>query len=516
LNKTKNQKGAFQVNKKIKKAIKKRKRNLAARLENDNKESIRPMFSANKAVFDMSEKISAIHCGGIGVIKELVNTLQVPEMINTRLKLLQRHKPYYESDHVLNIAYNIICGGKNLEDIELLRNNEAYLDGLGTGRIPDPTTAGDFLRRFAERDVSELMEGINDATVRMWDHTRDRRSAGYGIVDVDGKIQETFGECKEGMDISYKGVWGFSTLVTTEATSGAHLYVVNRPGNKLSQEGAGEWIDKSIDVVRRGFDKVYLRGDSAFSLTWKFDEWDEREVGFIFGYDATGNLLKKADLLGKNEWDTLERPSEEYKNRKERRKKMRVKEAVVERRGYRNLVQKNEYIGEFKYRPVKCDRDYRVIVLKKIIDVLEGQQLLFEDTRYLFYITNIEEKSAVELLRFIQGRCNHENKIEQLDNGIHALKMPAAEFIANWAYMAICMLAWNLKSWLGLIAPDVEKQREIISCEFKSFQNRLINIPCQILKAGRRIIFRFLNYNSWIEILLNISDAIRRMRFATV
>ena len=499
------------MNKRIKKVIKKRKRNLQARLENNNHETIEPVFSARRAAFDMSEKISAIHCGGIGIINELVNAVHLPEKINSELKLLKRHKPYYESDHILNMAYNIICGGRNLEDIELLRNNAAYLDGLGTDRIPDPTTAGDFLRRFSEDNVRKLMEVTNETTVEMWKKTRKKESQDHGIIDVDGKIQEIFGECKEGMDMSYKGIWGFSTLVTTEATSGAHLYVVNRPGNKLSQEGAGEWIDKSIDVVRQGFKRVYLRGDSAFSLTWKFDEWTDKGTEFIFGYDTHANLINKAEKLRKNEWQALEKTFKENKSGKERGKKERVKEAMVIKREYKNLTTKKEFISEFRYKPVKCAREYRVIVLKKIIDVTEGQRHLFEDSRYLFYITNIEDMSALEALRFIQGRCNHENKIEQLDNGIHALKMPAAEFTANWAYMVICTLAWNLKSWLGLITPDAEKKREIISCEFKSFQNRLINIPCQILKAGRRIIFRFLSYNPWIEILLNISDTIRRL-----
>jgi hypothetical protein len=512
--KQKSRKGAFQVKKRIKNIIKKRKENLTIRLENDNRENIRPEMCASMMDMDISEKVSAIHCGGIGVIHQLVNVLNIADMINERLNLLKRHKPYFESDHVLNMAYNIICGGRNIEDIELLRNNEAYLDATGAKRIPDPTTAGDFLRRFQEKDVRAFMDGMVDTTVNVWKKMMDKESRRFGIIDVDGKVQETYGECKEGMDMSYKGLWGFSTLVTTEATSGAHLYVVNRPGNKLSQEGAGEWIDKSIEAVKRGFERVYLRGDSAFSLTTKFDEWTRQGVGFIFGYDVRQNLIKMADLLGKNEWRPIERPK--LRGRKNRRKKARVKDAMIEKREYRTIKQKNEYVGEFSYQPVKCKKSYRVIALKKIVDVTKGQQYLFEDVRYMFYITNIHDMSAIDLLHFIRGRCDHENKIEQLDNGIHALKMPAAEFMANWAYMAVCALAWNLKSWLALCLPDAEKRRKIIACEFKSFQNWIINIPCQILKTGRRIVYRFLNCNLWIEVIFTAFDTLKRMRFAPV
>ena len=185
------------------------------------------------------------------------------------------------------------------------------------------------------------------------------------------------------------------------------------------------------------------------------------------------------------------------------------------RREYETITQKDRYVGEFRYKPVKCEKEYRVIALKKIVDVTKGQQLLFEDCRYLFYITNIYDMSAANLLHFIHGRCNHENKIEQLSNGIHALKMPAAEFTANWAYMVISSLAWNLKSWMGLLMPDGVQGNKIINCEFKSFQNKMINIPCQIIKSGRKIIYRFLNYNSCIKNLLDVFQVIKRLRFSS-
>ncbi|MGC9385081.1 MAG: IS1380 family transposase [Kosmotogaceae bacterium] len=495
------------------KTIEKYKENLEKRLENNNEESATPVFSAANIEYDISGRVSAIHCGGIGLVGQLVKKIKLPEMINNRLDLLKRHKPYFESDHILNIAYNIICGGTCLEDIELLRNNVAYMDAMGTKRIPDPTTAGDFLRRFEEKDVHTVMDISNEAAQHVWETTLDEDSRQAGIIDVDGKIQETYGECKEGMDMSYKGVWGFSTLAATEATTGTHLCVVNRPGNKLSQEGAGKWIDKAIAVVQKSFNKVYLRGDSAFALTDKFDEWSGNDVGFIFGYSKWQNLLKKADLLDKDEWRNIEKPQ---KGRgKERKKKHRVKRAMVIKREYETITQKNQYVAEFRYRPTKCERDYRVIVLKKIVDVTKGQRLLFEDCQYLFYITNIMDMSPIDLLRFIRGRCNHENKIEQLDNGIHALKMPTAEFMANWAYMAICSLAWNLKSWIGLVLPDKKMGKEIIACEFKSFQNKMINIPCQILNTGRKIVYRFLNYNPYVEAIFDALYEIQRPCFSS-
>jgi len=501
------------VNKRMQETIRKRKNKISKRLKNIHEETNSPMMNTGMSSFDISEKISAIHCGGIGLVNELVNALKLPQRINSQLQLLQRRKPYYESDHVLNIAYNIICGGKNLEDIELLRNNEPYLNALGATRIPDPTTAGDFLRRFQEKDVHSLMDIINDTNVIVWKKALKKKNRDYAILDIDGKIQETTGECKEKMDIAYTGVWGFSTLVMTEATTGAHLFVVNRPGNALSQEGAAEWMDKGIDVALKSFNRVCLRGDSAFSLTKKFDEWDDRGAHFIFGYDAVQNLVKIADNLRKNEWVRVEKPCVERKG-KPRKKKPRVKKAAVVRREYRSLTKKEEYCAEFSYSPTKCKKEYRVIVLKQISAVSEGQTRLFDEYRYFFYITNIKDVSPVDLLKLIRGRCNHENKIEQLDNGVHALKMPAAEFMANWAYMTICMLAWNLKSWIALLLNDKKKSSKLIACEFKRFQNTIINIPSQILCTGRRIVYRFLNYNSWIFAIFDLWRKLKLIRFS--
>lgn len=87
---------------------------------------------------------------------------------NLQLLKLKRHLPYHEQDHVLNIAYNITAGGHCLEDIELLRNDEAWLDALSAEIIPDPTTAGDFLKRFDKYAITELMEIKNTIRQKIW------------------------------------------------------------------------------------------------------------------------------------------------------------------------------------------------------------------------------------------------------------------------------------------------------------------------------------------------------------
>jgi len=124
-----------------------------------------PMLSASNIHYELADRVQGLSAGGIGAIHLLAHRTGLIEAIDSRLHLLKVHQPYHESDHVLNIAYNALCGGTCLEDIELRRNDEVYLDALGAERIPDPTTAGDFCRRFDSVDVHTLMDAINAVRV---------------------------------------------------------------------------------------------------------------------------------------------------------------------------------------------------------------------------------------------------------------------------------------------------------------------------------------------------------------
>ena len=120
----------------------------------------RPMFGTGKIHYEVGKNIEAMSFGGIAPVHRLVTKLGLRKKIDEDLELLKVHLPYHESDHVLNMAYNVMCGGTRLEDIELLRHDIAYMNALDATLIPDPTTAGDFTRRFTEDDVITLMESI--------------------------------------------------------------------------------------------------------------------------------------------------------------------------------------------------------------------------------------------------------------------------------------------------------------------------------------------------------------------
>ncbi|MCP5116191.1 MAG: IS1380 family transposase, partial [bacterium] len=481
-----------------------------------------PMFTARNIHYELAERSRGLGPGGIGAMHQLGRRVGLIDAIDRRLHLLKVHLPYHESDHVLNIAYNILCGGDCLEDLELRRNDEVYLDALGAQRIPDPTTEGDFCRRFDALDVEILQDTLNDVRLGVW---REQPAAFFdrATIDVDGVLAETSGACKEGIGLAYNGTWGYHPLVVSLANTQEPLYLSNRSGNRPSHEGAAGYLDKAIALCRRaGFKSTLLRGDTDFSQTEQLDRWNTAGVHFVFGLNAMRNLIGKAENLPKSAWKKLRRPPKYDVKTGPRQRPTNVKEQIVVAKDYKNIKLQREQVASFAYRPTACEQTYRVVVLRKDLAVEQGQLRLFDDVRYFFYITNLPAASPAEVVFEANGRCNQENLLEQLRNGARALRMPVDNLVSNWAYMVMASLAWSLKAWFALLLPvrgrwkerRRAEQRQVLTMEFKRFVNAFLRVPCQVVRTGRRIVYRLLAWNPWQEVFLRGVTALRRAAFS--
>jgi hypothetical protein len=481
--------------------------------------TFQPCLTASNIQYAISNKAQAITCGGIGLFQTLARRVGLIRTIDNRLHLFKLHMPYHESDHVLNIAYNALCGGTCLQDIELRRNDEVFLNALGTRRIPDPTTAADFCRRFTKESIETLIDAINETRLRVWAEQPDS-FLDCAFLDADGTLLETTGQCKQGMDISYKGIWGYHPLIVSLANTGEVLSLVNRSGNRPSHENAAREINRSLCLcLRAGFRRVLLRGDTDFSQTEHLDGWNAMSrVRFIFGYNAMGNLEEIAAHLPASAWRRLERPARYVARTQPRQRPANVKDRIVRERGFETLRLKSEEVAEFEYQPGKCSQAYRMVVVRKNITKEKGEQALMDDIRYFFYITNEREWSASEVVFSANDRCNQENLIAQLKGGVHALHSPLGTLESNWAYMVMAALAWNLKAWWALSLPEEpgrwqERYREekswVLGLEFRTFLNAFVLLPCQILKTGRRLVYRLLSWNGHLQIFLRLASKLR-------
>ena len=496
-----------------------------------------PIMTATNIHYEQANRSRGLGAGGIGAILLMAQKIELDKEIDRTLHLLKRHQPYHESDHALNIAFNILAGGKRIEHLELRRNDEVYLDALGAERIPDPTTAGDFCRRFSsEADVLTLMNAINEARLRVWAQ-QPHEFLDEAILDADGTIVETDAECKQGVDIAYNGLWGYHVHLVSLANTAEPLFLLNRRGNRPSQERAGEYLDKAVALcVRAGFRKILLRGDTRIAENKDLDPWDDQllsrvgttiaetknldswddagNIRFIFGYAAYDVLKARADELPAQAYSFLERSPRYAIMTSPRQQPERVKPEIVRERGFKTIHLLEEMIAEFDYQPVACKQSYRMIVLRKRLATDQGQQRLFEEYRYFFYITNDREASAEEIVFSANDRCDQENLIAQLKSGVHALTTPVDNLVSNWAYMVMASLAWSLKAWSAMLVPvsprhEVKhkaEKRTLLRMEFATYCAAFIQMPCQIVRAGRRLVYRMLSWNPWQGVFLRLVE----------
>lgn len=504
----------------INQRLARRKRRIQRRLDKKNLAGCaRPIMTATNIHYELADRTQGLVYGGLGALHLLAQKLGLVQAIDERLHLLKFHFPYHESDHVLTLAYNALCDGTCLQDLERCRTDEVFLNALGARRLPDPTTAGDFCRRFERESIFTLLDVFDETRLTVWAQQPDC-FFDRAIVDMDGTLVETTGACKEGMDIAYNGTWGYHPLVLSLANTGEVLSLVNRSGNRPSSDGAAEQVDRVLAVCwKGGFRKVLLRGDTDFSQTEHLDRWtDDPRVRFLFGYDARPNVKEEAENLPERAWKPLTRAPRYTVKTQPRERPDNVKEAIVVAREYQNQRLQAEHVAEFPYRPGACQKTYRMIVVRKNLSVSKGEQVLFDEVRYFFYLTNELLPEPEEIVPEANDRGNQENLLAQLHGGVRALKAPVNTLESNWAYMVMTSLAWNLKAWWALSLPEPpgrwraryqEQKHWLLTVEFKTFVSALVRLPCQLVRTGRKLVYRLLSWNKHQELLFRLLGVLR-------
>jgi hypothetical protein len=324
------------------------------------------------------------------------------------------------------------------------------------------------------------------------------------------------------MDFAYDGQYGYHPLLISLANTAEPLYLLNRSGNRPSQEQADVYLDKGIALCRRaGFRTIVMRGDTKFAQTRHLDRWDAAgDIRFYFGYEAYDALKARADALPAHSYRLLKRPPKYQIKTAPRQKPERIKPEIGRRRGYEDIALLEEHVAEFDYQPIACRKSYRMVVLRKRIGVDKGQMRLFEEYRYFFYITNDRTMTAEAVVFSANDRCDQENLIAQLKSGVHALSTPVNDLVSNWAYMVMGSLAWSLKAWSALLVPVAPRhrarheaeRRTLLRMEFATYRATFIQMPCPIVRTGRRLIYRLLSWNPWQGVFLRLVERLQVCR----
>lgn len=453
--------------------------------------------------------------GGLTLVSEFARKFRVAQTLNAHVHLLKLNLPYHESDHILALALNMYVGGTCIEDLSNLQHSEAAKRILGACRIPDPTTAGDFLRRFDEGEEGGSLCGLRSATDhiqgRVWNALtpkRGHKKREWAIVDMDGHIKEVYGVQKEKADFSYNGKWSYQPLVLSMAGTGECLAVRNKPGNQRSSEGCAEALHCVLPRLKPFYENVLVRADADFSRKDVHEACEEAGAYFAFVSGQFTGRLDIAEGIPESQWkpfttraDREKREASKqpgFRRRAQKRNKNRRRKRATER-GYKELRQVKQWIAEVPWIPYRSGKSHRLIIRRQLIEHYKGQHFLFQEYRYRYVETNLPPSmSTREVVDQTYERCDQENIVEQMGSGLAAWRMPVAEFAGNCAWLEIARLAWNFGKWIAQLALP----KEVIRWEWKRFRQAWVFLAAQVTKRGRQVCLRFSGSHRFADLLV--------------
>jgi hypothetical protein len=470
-----------------------------------------PVVQMPRLHTETEQRASVTRFGGLVLAEQFLRRFGVARLIDEHVKVLKIHLPYHESDHVIAQALNLYVGGSCIEDMMHLQHDEAVLRMLGACRLPDPTTAGDFLRRFDTQLHPAALTGLRRANdelqEKVWRklarRSKRRRKREWCVLDIDSHIKKLYGVQKEGADFSYDGRWSYQPQLVSMASTGECLGIRNRPGSANASGGAGELVGGILDRVKKHFDHTLVRGDSAFD-SQPLREAIERRGGFFafVGRAQRGRPEMAAALPDSAFRPFRTRAARERSERstrhgyKPRRKKRNMKRKRARDRGYRELRLVKQWVAETTYQPPGQPKTYRLIVRRQLIENHKGQQHIFDEHRDRYVVTNLPASiSAEEAVDMTYERCDQENVIEQMGSGLAAWRMPVAEFDGNSAWLEIARLAWNMAKWIAQLALPPE----VVRWEWKRFRLHFVLVPAQVIKRSRQLWVRLMGARSTID-----------------
>ena len=426
--------------------------------------------------------------GGLGLICQLAHQLQFHQKVDEQVGVLKIQQGYRESDHLFHLLSSIVAGASCIEDLQRLQEDEVYKQLAGVDTVTDPTTIGDFLRRFERGDLNDLKEATWQMREAAWDKA-GKKLPEQVAADLDSVVKEVYGNCKEGADFSWKKSFSYHPEMLSLAETGEWLDAVNRSGNELSGDKAAYLLRRNLPRLSQRFASVCVRGDSKFGRTDVLKECLRHDARVCVMWAAHPSVVNLAEQLPESAWQRLEResqrPEPEQGKSKKRRKGRNLRRQKARQRSYKDKKLLVEHVAEFSYHPThkkkKMAQSYRMIAIRKQIEVA-GKTGLYDLYEYRFILTDLQEPSLEKIVRYAYRRNNQENLIEQGKNGLSTFRMPTGQLLANEVWMVMAMLGQCCKSWLCLLALGTDK----LCWEWKRFRWHFIYVVARVTRGSRQ------------------------------
>jgi Transposase DDE domain group 1 len=386
------------------------------------------------------EQLSS-HAGTV-LLHDFAQRLGVARLLDEELKVKARERGYGEGQAIEGLVYNLILGGAHLSDLDVLRGDRGTQELMEAEAILAPTTAGEFLRKFDIGDVQDLQRVHGQLQQRV----RPHQQATTCTIDLDSSIYEQASAHKEGSTKAYNGEIGYHPLFAFWAEEGELLFSHLRRGSAHTARNVVWFLRETRKRVPDTAVKK-LRADSGF-YSKAVVEWCEAE-GFTFTItaDQTAPLLEAITALPERCW----RPLPEYE-----------------------LTE----VAELRYRPTGWSRPYRYVVKREVAETKAGELYW----KYHATVTSEEHQAAREVVGWHLQHADMENAIKEHKSGFGLEKLPTQKFQANWAYLLIGQLAFNLVAWFKRLVLPLSYQRATI----KTIRHHLLNLAGKIVHTARR------------------------------
>ena len=451
---------------------------------------------------EQDQRPDVTNLGGLILPLAFMRRFKVARVLDERVKLLKVHLPYHESDHIIAQALMLYAGGTCIEDMAILQQDVALLKMLGAERTPDPTTAGDFLRRFVPQGELENLRGaLDEVQDEVW--TRSRRwrwsrrlKKELAVLHLDGHTKELYGVNKQGADFSHDRRWSYGVLLAT-LQNGECVASRLRGGNLRSSDGAAALLDEVLPRLLAHYEEVLVVADSDY------DRFDVRyaceRLGVYFAFVGRETENRPAIAAACKNWRPFRTRAHRLQNahrQKARRSKKGFRARGKRRdrrrkrareRGYKDIKLTKQQVDE-----TKGPDGARLVIRRQRIESEEGepgQRTLWRMYRFRYVVTNLPRTwSAEDILDETYKRCDQENVIAGLSSGIAAWRMPVAEMRGNAAWLEIARFAWNLGKWIAQQALPEEVSR----WEWKRFRRAFVDIAVQVVRIARQTRVRIL------------------------
>ena len=404
--------------------------------------------SALVQVAASSQQITAY--AGLVLVRELAGALGVAGLLD-QVTVKKRARGYSPSQQLLTLCETLIAGGECLDDAALLRGDAAQ-ERLRGHPVPDPTTLGRFLASFNLGHLRQLDRALDELFARV--HPLLERET--VTLDLDATLVEHHGPVgsRQGTRGTYTGKIAWQPLLCFVGETGEWLHGKLRNGHAAASRGAARFLTECLDRVPAGA-RLYLRADEGFWGQGFFAELERREITYAVGAPQIASVKARIGEIRPGDW----RPS-----------------------SYRA----GSEVASFDWQPKTWKQQRRFVVRRDPIEA--GEQLRLDEGDYHYYVlvTKDQQRSADELERWHRAKANVENRIKEAKLGFGLDNLPCRGFHANWAYLLVTLLAYNLLCWLKLLAlPNAER-----TSHAKRLRFRFINIAATLGRSGRRLVLR--------------------------